>query len=1122
MNIRKSLNWLHRGSKGSSISSSAFLYVVGVVGVVTLAVTAAFLQWTNEAAAAGKATQTAASSIYFEENRGQFNDRVRYLVHGTTGYSLFLTSTEAVYVISEQTRVDRDRKKTNEPQIKKRSLSAPRPERAVAVYVRLAGANQRAVSEASFEQPHRTNYLLGSNKDEWVTGVPNYAQVRTREVYPGVDLVWRADTNGELSYDLNLGSDAEQGQIAWEIEGADDVEITPEGGLVVKTKFGDVHPKKPITSRSSDGNPITEGHYVLLEKGKNGVFRVAFEIAEHFPQETPKQAAPEGTGGLQYSTYIGGGGAEVGRQIAIDSAGNSYITSDTNFTNFPTTPGVFDPNYSGTGYDAVVTKLNPAGSALVYSTYLGGTLSDQTTDIKIDAAGNAYVLGVTVSTDFPTTAGAFDTTSDGTFVDSFVTKLNADGTALIYSTYLGGAANDFAYSLALNSDGNVYVAGIADSSDFPITAGVYDSTPASDSFFITKLDPSGATLVYSTFLSQGGTFDCNIAIDSAGNAYVSGDTQHALFPTTAGAFDTTFGGGIFDGFVAKLNPTGSALIYSTFLGGSGGDAPNEIVLDSLNNAYVVGYTSSSNFPTTVGAYDTTYGNNSDVFVTKINPTGSALVYSTYIGGTNTDFGRGIALDSSNNAYVTGYSSSIAYPTTAGAVQTTLTDEDDVFVTKLNVDGTSLLYSTLIGARFDDSGYGIKVDAAGTAYVTGLTQELNFPTTPGAFDRSFNGNTEIFVLKLVPAPAPPPIPPSIPPGKLVFYTNRDGNSEIYSMNSDGTTPVRLTNDAGSDTNPDVTNDGTKITFVSNRDGNGEIYIMNADGTGQVRLTNNTTFENFPVFNSDGTKIAFIAVRDGGAAEVFVMNSDGTGQTALTDNVEANTLPAFSPDGTKIVFRSDRDGNSEIYVMNVDGSNETRLTNTPEFESNPDYSPDGSKIIYESKPTSDSSNNEIFIMDADGTDPIQLTLGHFSNESAPAFNPDGTWVTFSSNFNALTGTDVYVVKADGSIDPVRLTNWAGNDSNSSWAPAPLTAAGVSVSGRVLTVEGRGVRGAVVSITDSTGQIRTATTGSLGVFRFDDIPTGENYIVTVRSRRFNFDTRVLQVFDNLTDVDFVAGIF
>ena len=1121
MYIRESLQKPRRRSINGSISSKA---VLCLVAVAALAATATLLQWPNGTSAAPKAKQPAASTVYFEENRGQFNDRVRYLVHGTTGYSLFLTNTEAVYVISEKPPIDRDRPKTNEPRIKKRSLSAPRPERAVAVYMRLAGANQRAVSEASFEQAHRTNYLLGSNKDEWVTGVPNYAQVRTSGVYPGVDLVWRADANGDLSYDLEIGSGAEPGQMAWEIEGADGVEITPEGGLVIKSKYGDVHPKKPIASRSSDGSPIMEGRYILLERSKTGAFRVGFEIAEHFPQEAPKQAAPAGTGGLQYSTYIGGGGAEIGRQIAIDSSGSSYVISDTNFTNFPTTPGVFDPNYSGTGFDAVVAKLNPAGSGLVYSTHLGGTLTDQPTDIKVDAAGNAYVSGVTLSTDFPTTAGAYDPTYNGTGVDSFVTKLNADGTALVYSTYLGGAAaGDWAYGLALNSDGNVYVSGISDSSDFPITAGVYDSTPASDSFFVTKLDPAGAALVYSTFLAAGGTFDCNIAIDTAGNAYVSGDTLSGLFPTTAGAFDTTFGGGLFDGFVAKLNPTGSALVYSTFLGGSGNDAPNEIVLDSLNNAYIVGYTSSTNFPTSPGAFDTTYGNNNDVFVTKLNPTGSAIVYSTYIGGTNFDVGRGIALDSSNNAYVTGYSSSIAYPTTAGAVQTTLTDEDDVFVTKLNVDGTALLYSTLIGARFDDSGYGIKVDAAGTAYVAGLTQELNFPTTPGAFDRTFNGNTEIFVLKLVPAPAPPPTPPNIPPGKLVFYTNRDGNSEIYVMNSDGTSPVRLTNDAGSDTNPDVSDDGTKITFVSNRDGSGgEIYIMNADGTGQTRLTNNTTFDNFPVFNSDGTKIAFIAVRDGGAAEVFVMNSDGTEQTALTDNVEANTLPAFSPDGTKIVFRSDRDGNSEIYVMNVDGSNETRLTNTAAFESAPDYSPDGNKIIYESKPTSESSNNEIFIMDADGSDPIQLTIGHFSNESAPAFNPDGTWVTFSSSFNALTGTDVYVVKADGSVDPVRLTSWAGNDSNSSWAPAPLTAAGVSVSGRVTTAEGRGVRSAIVTITDDTGTTRNVRTGSHGNFIFEDVEVGRTYIIGVHSRRFTFTPQVVQVFDTLTGISFVAGNF
>jgi beta-propeller repeat-containing protein len=392
---------------------------------------------------------------------------------------------------------------------------------------------------------------------------------------------------------------------------------------------------------------------------------------------------------LVYSTYLGGSdpkGADSGRGIAVDADGNAYVTGATNSIDFPTTAGVFQPTKFGGDNrhdNAFVTKLNPSGSALVYSTYLGGDFIDRGTGIALDAAGNVYVTGGTMSMYFPTTPGAFQT-SRGTFnTHAFVTKLSPTGSDLVYSTYLGGSGEDVPLAITVDAAGNAFVTGYTLSSDFPTTAGAFQTTKvggvAYNAYdgFVTKLNPAGCALVYSTYLAGSGKdIGAAIAVDADGNAYVTGGTDSIDFPTTAGAFQTTYGGGGFgggDAFVTKLDPTGSALVYSTFLGGSDADGGAGIAVDATGNAYVTGGTYSANFPTTAGAFQTTYGGGAsgvgDAFVTQLTPTGSALVYSTYLGGSGYDVGSAIALDTLN-AYVTGTTSSTDFPTTAGAFQTT--------------------------------------------------------------------------------------------------------------------------------------------------------------------------------------------------------------------------------------------------------------------------------------------------------------------------------------------------------------------------------------------------------------------------------------------------------------------
>jgi hypothetical protein len=405
--------------------------------------------------------------------------------------------------------------------------------------------------------------------------------------------------------------------------------------------------------------------------------------------------------GLVYSTYLGGSTSNIGYSIAVDNADNAYVTGITYSSDFPITPGAFQTTCNPGGYcsagSAFITKLNPAGSALEYSTFLGGSDQNDGYSIAVDSSSNASVTGYTSSNNFPVTPGAFQTTCKGCG-DVFVSKFNPAGSALLYSTYLGGSGGgSWAYGVASDDEGHAYVTGHTNSTNFPVTPGAFETTGSGG--FVTQLNPSGTALIYSTYLV--GAEGAAIAVDSAGNAYVTGLAGAAL-QTTPGAFQTLYQGGFENAFVSKLNPSGSALVYSTFLAGKQKQYRDfsygsGIAIDVAGNVYVTGTTTATNFPTTPGAFQThcqngcgEYGN---TFITRFNAAGSALVYSTYLGGSGKEAGQrgtAIALDSAHNAYVTGWTSSPNFPTTPGAFQTICNGGTncnyygDAFVSKLNV------------------------------------------------------------------------------------------------------------------------------------------------------------------------------------------------------------------------------------------------------------------------------------------------------------------------------------------------------------------------------------------------------------------------------------------------------
>jgi hypothetical protein len=368
------------------------------------------------------------------------------------------------------------------------------------------------------------------------------------------------------------------------------------------------------------------------------------------------------------------------------------VRGTTASANYPTTPGAFDTSFNGSGggtADAFVTKLNAAGSALDYSTFLGGTRSEEVESIAVDGSGSAYVTGDTQSADFPTTPGTFDTTFNRSgSEDAFVTKLNAAGSALDYSTFLGGRSLDEVEGIAVDGSGSAYVTGATQSANYPTTPGAYDTSyNDTGDAFVTKLKASGSALVYSTFLG-GRSYDQAFGIAvREGRAYVTGTTYSSDYPTTPGTLDTSYNGdptgSISDAFVTKLKASGSALAYSTFLGGAGNESGAGIAVDGEGRAYVAGYTGSADFPTTRGAFDRTLGSfNEDAFVSKLNASGSALAYSTFLGGTDRDFGLGIAVRE-GRSYATGTTLSSDYPTTPGAFDTSFSGGfTDAFVTKV--------------------------------------------------------------------------------------------------------------------------------------------------------------------------------------------------------------------------------------------------------------------------------------------------------------------------------------------------------------------------------------------------------------------------------------------------------
>ncbi len=709
--------------------------------------------------------------LHFEANRGQTDKDVNFISRGP-GYTLFLTPKEAVFSLRSDSHKAAAAGKENAFDAPRRAGSA-QPQQNAVLRVQLIDPNLEAAITGADQLPGKANYIHGNDPAKWSTDVPTFAKVKYSSVFPGIDLVYYGNSR-QLEYDFVVAAGADAQRIGLTFSGARNLHVDSlTGDLAMTVGKQELRFHKPVAYQNqlAQGSQSAQRNLVAASYSIDAQNRVNFSLGA-YDHSQPLVIDPT----LAYSTYLGGAASDNATQIAVDNAGNAYITGYTNSANFPTTSGVFQPacsgGCSGTTVDAFVSKLDPTGSVLLFSTYIGGTNNDYSNGIVLDAAGNIYIAGQTYSTNYPVTPGVLQSrcsNTNCTGADGFITKLNPQGSALLYSTYLGGSGIDQINGIALDSANNAYVTGYTQSTSFPTTVGAYqrtcNCTKGSDAF-ISKINPTGTALVYSSFLGgSSAEVGYAVALDPAGNAYLTGYTHSTDFPTTPGAFQTSLFANTA-AFVTKMNTTGSALAYSSYLGGSTSITTTpcetcavDIAVDSAGSAYVSGLTAESTFPLTANAFQKTFKsatNGHDAFITKFTPDGTGLSFSTYYGGSGDDGATGIVVDAAGNVWFKGNTKSLDLPLTAGTYQTTSGGGFDAYIAELDPTGSTLLYATYLGGTGDEFGAAtrmITVDNQNppNVYVTGYTNSTNFPITGGALQSSLAGNNDVFVSKFVPSP-----------------------------------------------------------------------------------------------------------------------------------------------------------------------------------------------------------------------------------------------------------------------------------------------------------------------------------------------------------------------------------
>ncbi len=671
-----------------------------------------------DAALSQARTALARLPLRFEANRGQWDPAVRYAARAN-GYALLLTAAGPVVAFPGSQRVA----------------------------IRLLDSNPAAPIEALDPLPSHTDYFLGS-RDGWHTGVPNYSRVRYGAIYPGIDVVYYGNPS-RLEYDFVLQPGADPGAIRLNFRGAGHLRITAEGDLAFESAGTSMVQEKPVIYQQ-DGPTATrrqvQGSYVLMARNVVGI-RLA-----HYDRSEPLVIDPT----LVYSTFMGGSGRDQIKAARLDSAGRLYVAGSTETNDLVATTNTYQAANAGLTdiFIAVIDTTPGKGFPILYFSYAGGTGNDIPLAMALDSSGNIYITGTTNSTDFPTAGSAIQTAGAGSnIVSGFVLELNpglSSGTSsLVYSSYLGGTTgNQSANGIALDASGNIYIIGTTNATDFPVSSTAYQSTlNGLQDAFLCKIAPTSSTLAYSTYL--GGELEDDgrgIAIASNGLVYFAVNTNSTQFPLAGVAYQSSLAGN-YDIAIGAMDMTQSgsgSLVYATYFGGSDNDEARKLSLDASGNLLLTGFTLSSDFPVTPDAIQPAYGGNSDAFVLVVNPANPAfLLYSSYLGGADGEVGSDIAADTAGFLYITGYTISADFPTTANAPQPLWGRGIDIFVTKLQrgVAGLpGLPWSTYAGGKGSNSGLALVVGPDGTVYVAGYAGsqfQATSNATQGAFDGGYS-------------------------------------------------------------------------------------------------------------------------------------------------------------------------------------------------------------------------------------------------------------------------------------------------------------------------------------------------------------------------------------------------
>ncbi len=692
--------------------------------------------------------------IYFEPNQGQAGNGFDFLSRGQ-GYNLFLDPTAAVISF-------------NNAAVKRQDNNSTSPS---SIRIKLAGADVNAAGVGEEILAGRSRYYIGSDPSHWHTDVQHYRQVVFRQIYPGIDVVYHGGQD-VMEFDFRVAPGTDPRQIHLTFDDLTNLHLDQGGNLVLHHDRIKMHLNRPIAYQEKDGHrEFITASFDLTDNGAVG-FRLAA-----YDHSRPLIIDPV----ITYSGYLGGSSSDAGLGIALDGAGNRYLTGSTTSLDFPSAGNNKSPNI-----DAFIAKLDATGTSLVYVIYVGGFEDDIANAITVDPAGNAYITGNTTSGSLPLLSGI--QTNYGGDQDGFIAKVDDLGN-LVYTTFIGGSEVETALDIAIDPAApfDIYVGGSTLSADFPksnCVAQCFHASPRTSTSdplgdgYVVKISNDGTSMLYFTYLG-GSDIDkvAAIVVDDSGKAYLTGDTSSNDFPVTFNAFQNLYGGPAADAFVTILAANGTPG-YSSFLGGASWDRGLDIAVDDIGNAYVTGFTSSAliltpagvqqGFPFSDGAFQVgNAGGDFDAFFTKINPLAAAsgLVYSTYFGGENRDEAASIALNAQRQAIIfgtTGVNQGIFGPEARtndfpllNAIQLQGIGDSDTFIARFDSDGT-LLYSTYLGGDDDEVAHSVVVDDAGIAYVTGTTTSTDFPTV-NALQATSAGNEDIFVTDIDPVTDPANLP-----------------------------------------------------------------------------------------------------------------------------------------------------------------------------------------------------------------------------------------------------------------------------------------------------------------------------------------------------------------------------